>query len=98
MLDTLRGRLREFDVIEHILTEGIESHAAESDNVVKACSLLTSMYRLLTTCHILSDTSLQLSIVLPLWVKSCKPYLDQIDKWLYDGVLRDPFQEFIIKL
>ena len=41
---------------------------------------------------------LQFSLVLPLWVKSCRPYLEMIDKWLYNGLLYDPFQEFIISM
>ena len=40
----------------------------------------------------------QFSLVLPLWVKCCRPYLDMIDTWLYNGVLYDPFREFIVNM
>ena len=57
LLDTVSTRLRDFDVVERILIEGVDACAHLQDNAVRACSLLASMYHILTTCHMLDDTT-----------------------------------------
>ena len=64
LLETITPRLRDFDVIDHVLRHGVDvsdvgGDDGECDNAAKACTLLTCIYRLLTTSHILDDHSLQ---------------------------------------
>ena len=64
LLETITPRLRDFDVIDHVLRHGVDvsdggGGDGECDNAAKACTLLTCIYRLLTTSHILDDHSLQ---------------------------------------
>ena len=62
LLETVLPRLRDFDVIEHVLREGVDVCRDETDNAVKACRLLACIYHLLTTSHVLDDQAVQVRV------------------------------------
>lgn len=47
--------------------------------------------------HVIRNSSLQINLLLPMWIETSKPYLDVIDEWITNGFLVDPRNEFIVK-
>ncbi|XP_060595696.1 gamma-tubulin complex component 5-like [Ruditapes philippinarum] len=38
-----------------------------------------------------------LKLLLPMWIQTCRPYINIIDTWISHGYLTDPYHEFIIQ-
>ncbi|KAL4222755.1 Cytoplasmic FMR1-interacting protein 1 [Mactra antiquata] len=43
------------------------------------------------------DSAEMLRIVLPIWIQTCRPYINIIDTWISHGYLTDSYGEFVIQ-
>ncbi|KAI0207330.1 Gamma-tubulin complex component 5 [Lamellibrachia satsuma] len=97
-LNKLSPHFVRLDFLDIVFRNGIEACCqATSSNAHKASFLLAQIYATLQRCDALggADTT-QVSFLFPIWMVSCKPYLDIIDQWVTTGQLNDPCQEFVI--
>ena len=98
LIDQLSSRLQELELLAHLYNEGIEAYVNCRNNSIRASHLLGVIYHAMLECNTLSDDNQnQVCLLLSLWVKTVKPYLDIIDHWVANGTLEDPCREFIVE-
>lgn len=43
------------------------------------------------------DTNFHQNVLYALWKAGCQPYTEMLERWLYEGILDDPFNEFMVE-
>ena len=98
LVDQLRSRFNELDVLHHVYEQGIAAHVNERNQSRRAALFLGVLYDTLIQEDMLGVTSHDVvSFLLHIWVKSSKPYWDITDEWIHCGILNDPQKEFLIQ-
>ncbi|XP_021343427.1 gamma-tubulin complex component 5-like isoform X1 [Mizuhopecten yessoensis] len=99
MLHTrLKPWLPKVKVIHSIYERGVKEAEWLPGNYQKASQLLSVLYDAVLEHDAMGTlTSEMMNMLLPMWIETCKPYLDIIDDWVTKGNLPDPMEEFIVK-
>jgi hypothetical protein len=80
-------------ILDQILSFDRE-HEKPSDQVTH---LLTILYKALQSSQSLSGNNAEHKTLWDLFVNTMLPYVSMIEDWIYDGILNDEIEEFMIK-
>ncbi|XP_060067402.1 gamma-tubulin complex component 5-like [Ylistrum balloti] len=99
MLHTnLKPWLPKVKVIHSVYEKGVKEAEWMPGNYQKASHLLSILYDTVLEHDAMGNfTSEMMNMLLPMWIQTCRPYLDIIDAWVTKGNLPDPMEEFIVK-
>ncbi|GBM74814.1 Gamma-tubulin complex component 5 [Araneus ventricosus] len=87
----------EIDLLYNIHMEVTASVRDVQEPLLKACTVLNILWKLLYHSSLLEKTSLSLKIVLKIFLKTCKPYFTFLEELMILGSFKDPYEEFLVK-
>ncbi|XP_071955106.1 gamma-tubulin complex component 5-like [Antedon mediterranea] len=94
----LHSMFVELDCLFAIFNHGILKCPAGSSQAQRSCHLLEILYEnLLEKDTIGLEVEQSKNIMMCVWLKSIKPYMDMVDTWISQGVLPTHSQEFLIR-
>ncbi|XP_033727239.1 gamma-tubulin complex component 5-like isoform X2 [Pecten maximus] len=98
LYNKLKPWLPKVKVIHSIYERGVKEAEWLPGNYQKASQLLSVLYDTVMEHDAMSSYSSEMmNLLLPMWIQTCRPYLDIIDAWVTKGNLPDPMEEFIVK-
>ncbi|XP_064652769.1 gamma-tubulin complex component 5-like [Lineus longissimus] len=98
LLQKLKPRFQHLDVLDQVFEEGILAALDIESHAQKASHLLNVLYDALISVDTYGeDRSDAVSLLLPIWIETSKPYLDIISDWVMVGNLTDYQKEFSIQ-
>lgn len=95
-LEHVTPMMRKFEILDRIHRDGVDS-VKLSNPCAKACNLLNVLYEHSMELHLAAPQPEYSAIVTTLFLKTVKPYIDIIERWLLSGVLEDRCDEFVIQ-
>ncbi|CAK8676920.1 unnamed protein product [Clavelina lepadiformis] len=98
----LAAHIQILGVLHDVFEYSVKLDKVEEKNAVKASRLLNVLYASVLDeesvavqqpCDVLTAAD----VVFNMWLESCRPYIDIVDKWITMGILDDTKQEFILQ-
>ena len=77
---------------------GLAAGASLPTNSLKASHLLSVLFdSVLDLDTLQTPASTSMTLLLPMWIQTSRPYLDLIGDWITNGQLTDPVREFVVQ-
>ncbi|XP_041361102.1 gamma-tubulin complex component 5-like [Gigantopelta aegis] len=86
------------NLVYSVYINGLAAGASLPTNSLKASHLLSVLYNTVVDFDTLHESVSDLmTLLLPMWIQTSRPYLDLIGDWITNGQLVDPVKEFVVQ-
>ncbi|XP_050418545.1 gamma-tubulin complex component 5 [Patella vulgata] len=98
LYNQLEPWFQKIELVYSIYISGIAAAAELDSSILKASHLLNVMFKTLIDCDTLRDPDKdKMSLLLVIWIQTCRPYFDILSDWITYGNLIDPREDFLIQ-